>query len=233
MKAAEKENKKVKDDSHKAAKAAIRAAKAARVEEMKAAEKENEKAKAARVEEFTAEVKAKSANILEMKAAEKENKNKNKKVKDDSHKAAKAAIRAAKTASEVEAAIDKEAADVVAFEVEAADKADKVRQQNEAERQRKIDERKIKAQAALEAKEVTPSRILKELYDEIGIGPFSIKGKDSPNALYDPFGALYKFSMYGENDLLSEKDAVEAMVKETADRLIRYLRSNRVPPQTV
>jgi hypothetical protein len=155
--------------------------------------------------------KAKSANILEMKAAEKENK----KVKADCLKAAIAAIRAAKTASrdedsglKVKAAIAKKAADVVAFKVEAADKADKVRQQDEAERQRKIDQRKIKAQAALEAKVVSPSRILEELYDEIGIGPFSIMGKDSPNALYDPFGALYKFLLYGENDLLPEKDAV-------------------------
>ena len=38
-------------------------------------------------------------------------------------------------------------------------------------------------QAALEAKRVTPNRMLQELYDEIGIGPFK-KGEN------DPFGEL-------------------------------------------
>jgi hypothetical protein len=51
-------------------------------------------------------------------------------------------------------------------------------------------QKKKAAQAALEAKRVTPNRMLQELYDEIGIGPFK-KGEN------DPFRELYSLCMFG------------------------------------
>jgi len=99
-------------------------------------------------------------------------------------KAAKA--KKAATATEKAAilgAAAKKAADVKVSEEKAAVNADIVRQRKEAEKQDKIDAKKMAAQAALEAKRVTPNRMLQELYDEIGIGPFK-KGEN------DPFGEL-------------------------------------------
>ena len=93
-------------------------------------------------------------------------------------KAAKAknAATATKNSAKIETAA-KKAADVKVSEEEAAVNADIIRQRKEAEKQDKIDAKKKAAQAALEAKRVTPNRMLQELDDEIGIGPFK-KGEN-------------------------------------------------------
>jgi len=107
----------------------------------------------------------------------------------------KAAATANIKASDLKVAVDKAAEKALNVKVsmdKAANIADVDRQQKVAEKQRKIDGKKKTAQAALEAKEVTPNRILEELYDEVGNGPFN-KSENYPfdKRGNDPLGSLY------------------------------------------
>jgi hypothetical protein len=137
------------------------------------------------------------------------------KVKREEVKAAKDNLKAANVnnkAAQVEAAIEK---------------ADIIRQKKEAEKQHKIDAKKKKAQEALEAKEVTPNRILEELYDEIAIGPFN-KSENYPfdKRGNDPFGSLYKLSMFGNK-------VFDALVSEPVPGDTEISASDQTPPEDV
>jgi hypothetical protein len=87
--------------------------------------------------------------------------------------------------------------------------------------------KKKTAQAALEAKEVTPNRILEELYDEIGIGPFN-KSENYPfdKRGNDPFGSLYKLSMFGNK-------VFDALVSEPMPGNTENSASDQTPPEQV